>query len=118
MHNAYGPRYELFALQCMGPLCPAHQARLAANPLIAGMAAPRRRLTLARRFPDFDGPTLQLLTVRAAAYALPVTDRIPLLHCLAGPCITCTETCLHSTTTAWSSPSRSTGSWQQGVTSC
>jgi hypothetical protein len=51
-------------LQCLGPLCPAHQARLAANPLIAGMAAPRRRLSLARRFPDFDTPTLQLLTVR------------------------------------------------------
>lgn len=56
----------LSALQCLGPLCPAHQARLAANPAVAGMTAPRRRLTLARRFPDFDSATLQLLTVRAA----------------------------------------------------
>ena len=67
------------ALQCMGPLCAAHQARLAANPLIAGMAAPRRRLTLARRFPDFDAPTLQLLTVRPAAGS-------PLARCLCPSC--------------------------------
>ena len=54
-------------LQCLGPLAPAHSQRLAANPAIAGMAAPppRRRLTLARRFPEFDAPTLQLLTVGA-----------------------------------------------------
>lgn len=53
-------------LQCLGPLCPAHAARLAANPAIAGMAPPplRRRLTLQHRFPEFDAPAMQLLTVR------------------------------------------------------
>jgi hypothetical protein len=55
----------LHMLQCLGPLCTAHQARLAANPLIAGMSAPRRRLSLSRRFPEFDATTLQLLSLRA-----------------------------------------------------
>lgn len=96
----YGGLIWLAALQCMGPLCTAHQARLAANPLIAGMAAPRRRLTLARRFPDFDAPTLQLLTVRAAACPLPVNGRVSLLQCLAHTCISYTKSWLHGTTTA------------------
>ncbi len=56
-------------LQCLGPLWPTHAARLAANPAIAAMAAPppRRRLTLQRRFPEFDAPTMELLVVGCLA---------------------------------------------------
>lgn len=51
-------------MACLGPLSSSHAAIVASTPAIAGMVAPpeRRRLTLARRFPDFDADMLHLMT--------------------------------------------------------